>query len=100
MAIFGSSGAGRPSPAPKQASGPSAVTPVSEREFEAEVIRSELPVLIEFSAEWCAPCKTIAPEVEAFAREYQGRVKVVTVDIDKSPLLARELRVQSVPMFM
>jgi thioredoxin 1/putative thioredoxin len=73
---------------------------VTEREFEREVIRSELPVIIEFSAEWCAPCKQIAPEVEAFARDMRGKVKVVKVDIDKSPLLARELRVQSVPTFM
>jgi thioredoxin 1/putative thioredoxin len=73
---------------------------VTEREFEREVIRSELPVVIEFSAEWCAPCKQIAPEVEAFARDMRGKVKVVKVDIDKSPLLARELRVQSVPTFM
>lgn len=73
---------------------------VTEREFEAEVIRSELPVFIEFTADWCAPCKQIAPEVEAFAREMRGKAKVVKVDIDRAPLLARELRVQSVPTFM
>ena len=73
---------------------------VTEREFEAEVIRSELPVLIEFTADWCAPCKQIAPEVEAFAREMRGKAKVVKIDIDRAPLLARELRVQSVPTFM
>ncbi len=73
---------------------------VTERDFEREVIRSEIPVLIEFSAEWCAPCKQIAPEIEAFAREMRGKVKVVKVDIDKSPHIARELRIQSVPTFM
>ena len=73
---------------------------VTEREFEQEVIRSELPVLIEFTADWCAPCKQIAPEVAAFAREMLGKAKVVKVDIDKAPVLARELRVQSVPTFM
>jgi thioredoxin 1/putative thioredoxin len=73
---------------------------VTEREFEREVIRSDIPVLIEFSAEWCAPCKQIAPEVESFARDMRGKVKVVKIDIDKSPLLARELRIQSVPTFM
>jgi thioredoxin len=73
---------------------------VTEREFEREVLRSELPVFIEFTADWCAPCKQIAPEVEAFAREMRDKVKVVKVDIDKAPLLARELRVQSVPTFM
>src|SRR5262245_44173040 len=73
---------------------------VSERDFEREVFRSEIPVLIEFSAEWCAPCKKIAPEVEAFAREVQGKIKVVKIDVDQSPRLARELRVQNVPTFM
>ena len=73
---------------------------VTEREFEREVIRSELPVLIEFTADWCAPCKQIAPDVASFAEEMRGKVKVVKVDIDKAPLLARELRVQSVPTFM
>ena len=86
--------------APGGASASSSIPNVTEREFEQEVIRSELPVLIEFSAEWCAPCKQIAPEVEAFARESKGKVKVVKVDIDRAPLLARELRVQSVPTFM
>jgi len=73
---------------------------VTEREFEHEVLTSELPVLIEFSADWCAPCKQIAPQVEAFSREMAGKVKVVKIDIDQSPVLARELRVQSVPTFM
>jgi thioredoxin len=73
---------------------------VTERDFEREVLGSELPVLIEFSAEWCAPCKQIAPDVEAFANEMRGKAKVVQVDIDRAPALARELRVQSVPTFM
>ncbi len=73
---------------------------VTEREFEREVLRSELPVLMEFTADWCEPCKAIAPEVEAFARESQGRVKVVKIDVDKSPVIAQQLRIQSVPTFM
>ena len=77
-----------------------AVPTVGEREFEQAVLRSELPVLIEFTADWCAPCKQIAPEVEAFAEEVRGKAKVVKVDIDRAPALARELRVKSVPTFM
>lgn len=77
-----------------------AVPTISEQDFEQEVLRPELPVLIEFSAEWCQPCKTIAPEVAAFAKEMEGKVIVRKVDIDRSPLLARELRIQSVPTFM
>jgi thioredoxin 1/putative thioredoxin len=73
---------------------------VTERDFEREVLRSELPVLLEFTADWCQPCKTIAPEVEAFAREFAGKAKVVKVDVDKCPNIAQQLRVQSVPTFM
>jgi thioredoxin 1/putative thioredoxin len=73
---------------------------VTERDFEREVLTSEIPVLIEFTADWCQPCKTIAPEVEAFAKEVKGKIKVVKVDIDRSPVIARQLRVQSVPTFM
>ncbi len=72
---------------------------VDERSFASEILRSELPVLVDFYAEWCAPCKTIAPEVEALARELQGKAKVVKVDIDRSPRLAQELRIQAVPTF-
>ncbi len=77
-----------------------AVPTIGEQDFEQEVLRSELPVLLEFSAEWCQPCKQIAPEVASFAKEMEGKVSVRKVDIDRSPLLARELRVQSVPTFM
>jgi thioredoxin 1/putative thioredoxin len=73
---------------------------VTERDFEREVLRSELPVLMEFTADWCQPCKAIAPEVEAFAREIAGKAKVVKIDVDKSPVIAQQLRVQSVPTFM
>jgi thioredoxin len=95
MAIVGSGGGAKTT---KAAGG--GVPMVTEREFEAEVLRSELPVLLEFSADWCAPCKQIAPEVDAFAEEMRGKVKVVKIDIDRAPALARELRVQSVPTFM
>lgn len=80
--------------------GAGAVPYVTERDFEAVVLRSEVPVLIEFTADWCQPCKAIAPEVEAFAREVGGKAKVVKVDIDRSPVIAQQLRIQSVPTFM
>ena len=73
---------------------------ITEHNFEAEILRSDLPVLIEFGAEWCGPCKTVAPELEALSYELAGKAKIVTVDIDKSPLLAREFGVQSVPAFV
>jgi thioredoxin 1/putative thioredoxin len=76
------------------------LTPVTEQNFEREVLMSELPVLLEFGAEWCGPCKVVAPELEALATELDGKAKIVSVDIDRSPLLARELGVQSVPTFV
>lgn len=77
-----------------------ALQTVSERDFEQQIMMSELPVLVEFSAEWCGPCKVIAPELEALSRELEGKAKVVKIDIDRSPLLARQLGVQSVPTFV
>jgi thioredoxin 1/putative thioredoxin len=96
MHIFGGS-KGAPGGAGKGGGG---VPYVTERDFEQQVLLSEVPVLVEFTADWCQPCKTIAPEVEAFAKEMEGKVRVVKVDIDKSQMLARQLRIQSVPTFM
>ena len=77
-----------------------ALPTVNERDFEQQVVMSELPVLVEFTAEWCGPCKIIAPELEALSRELEGKAKIVKIDIDCSPLLARQLGVQSVPTFV
>ncbi len=98
MVLLGGGASGKNTGAPAGKAG--AVPTISEREFEAAVLRSELPVLIEFTADWCAPCKQIAPEVDAFAEEMRGKANVVKVDIDRAPTLARELRVKSVPTFM
>ncbi len=73
---------------------------VTERTFEQEVLMSELPVLLEFSAEWCGPCKQMAPDLMALARELEGKAKVVTLDIDKSPNIPKQMGVQSVPTFV
>ncbi|HLK36133.1 MAG TPA: thioredoxin domain-containing protein [Polyangiaceae bacterium] len=103
MTILGGIGGGGRGARPGEAAagkGGGGVPYVTERDFEREVLRSEVPVLIEFSAEWCQPCKQIAPEVEAFAREMAGKAKVVKIDVDKAPVIAQQLRVQSVPTFM
>jgi thioredoxin 1 len=73
---------------------------VTERTFEQEVLMSELPVLLEFSAEWCGPCKQMAPDLMSLARELEGKAKVVTLDIDKSPNIPKQMGVQSVPTFV
>jgi thioredoxin 1/putative thioredoxin len=77
-----------------------AVQTVNEQSFEREVMLSEVPVLVEFSAEWCAPCKLVAPELKALADELGEKAKIVTIDIDRSPNLSRQLGVQSVPTFV
>jgi thioredoxin len=73
---------------------------VTEKNFEQEVLLSEEPVLVEFSAEWCGPCKTMAPELQVLADELKGKAKIVTIDIDRSPTIARQMGVQSVPTFV
>lgn len=70
---------------------------VTEATFEREVLRSELPVLIDFHADWCQPCKQQSPIVEDVARELEGKLKVVKIDVDKDPRIAASFRVQSIP---
>jgi thioredoxin 1 len=65
--------------------------------FETEVLRSDLPVLVDFTATWCGPCKALAPIVEKLADEFQGRVKVGRLDIDASRPIAERYRIRSVP---
>jgi len=97
---FGGGNGGAAGRAPGSGKAGSGVPYVTERDFEAQVLRSELPVLMQFTADWCQPCKAIAPDVEAFAREMEGKAKVVKIDVDKAPVIAQQLRVQSVPTFM
>jgi thioredoxin len=73
---------------------------VNEEQFEGEVLKSELPVLVDFFADWCQPCKQMDPHIAELERELEGKAKVVKVDIDQSQRLAQMLRVQSVPTYM
>ncbi|KAB8043392.1 thioredoxin [Janthinobacterium aquaticum] len=68
--------------------------------FEEDVLRSSIPVLIDFHAVWCGPCKASAPALEDAAREFEGEVAFVKVDIDQEPQLAETYGVQSVPTFI
>ncbi len=70
---------------------------VDEASFESRIVGSEKPVLVDFSAEWCGPCRAIAPTIEGLADEYADRVTVAKVDIDASPELAARYGVRSVP---
>ena len=65
--------------------------------FDQEVLKSETPVLVDFSATWCGPCKAIAPLVGQLADEFQGKVKVGTIDIDDSPGIAQRYGIRGVP---
>jgi len=75
-----------------------AVIAVTDGTFEKEVLRSELPVLIDLYADWCAPCKQLAPIVEQVSNELSGKLKVAKIDVDRNPMVAQSFRVQSIPM--
>lgn len=65
--------------------------------FEQEVMNSEIPVVVDFFADWCGPCKMMAPVVDELAGEYEGKVKVCKVNVDESPNSAARFKVMSIP---
>ena len=71
---------------------------VTDSTFKEEVLDSDLPVVVDFWAEWCMPCKAIAPAIEELANEYEGRVKVAKVDVDNNQEIAGSLGIRSIPM--
>ncbi len=77
-----------------------AVQSVTDATFEAEVLRSELPVLVDLYADWCQPCKQLSPIVAQVAEELAGKIKVVKVDVDSNPTVAQTFRAQSIPMLL
>ena len=70
---------------------------VTKATFEQEVLQSDIPVLIDFFADWCMPCKMFAPVIEGVAEDYEGKVKFVKVNIDEAPELAQKYLVMSIP---
>ena len=78
----------------------SAVRHVSTADFVTEVIDSSIPVLVDFYADWCGPCRMLAPTLEGLAGEYAGRVKIVKVNADEEPALAGHFCIQSIPTLL
>ncbi len=76
------------------------VQTVNDATFEQEVLKSSLPVLVDFWAPWCAPCRAIAPITEKLAAEYAGRVKFCKVNVDENPLASRRYQISSIPSIL
>ena len=78
-----------------------ATVSVSDATFDAEVRQSDIPVVVDFWAEWCGPCKQIGPALEELSEEYAGRVKIVKVNVDENPQAPMQMGVRGIPaLFM
>lgn len=73
---------------------------VTDKDFEDQVLKASIPVLVDFWAEWCAPCKMIAPMVEDLAEEYDGKVTFVKLDVDANPETSLKFGIRSIPTLL
>ncbi|MEO0730217.1 MAG: thioredoxin [Pseudomonadota bacterium] len=70
---------------------------VSDQNFDAEVLKSDTPVLVDFFAEWCGPCKAMAPALEEVAKDMEGKVKIAKIDVDQNPDITTKYGIQAMP---
>jgi thioredoxin 1 len=78
----------------------SAAAPVTDSSFKEEVLDSEIPVLVDFWAPWCGPCRMVAPVVDEISEQYAGQVKVVKLNTDENPNIASQYGIRSIPTLM
>lgn len=73
---------------------------LTDANFEQEVLKSDLPVLVDFWATWCGPCQVISPLIAEIAEEYEGKVKVCKLNVDEAPVIASKYGIMSIPTLM
>ncbi len=78
----------------------SEITAISEKEFEEQVMKEQLPVLVDFWAPWCGPCRMIAPVLEELAAGYRGKLKILKVNVDENPGLAERFEILGIPTLL
>ncbi len=70
---------------------------VTDDNFESEIVKSDIPVMVDFWAEWCGPCKMVGPVVEELSKEYAGKIKIGKMDVDKNPGTPAKFGIRSIP---